>query len=142
MEPKKPVTVVTSGYFDPLHVGHIELMEKAKALGDKLVVVVNNTSQAIQKKGHEFMPCKERMKIISSLKFVDEVVESVDIDQTQCETLALIKPDIFAKGGDRYSHEIPEAATCKEHNIEIIHGLGDKIQSSSDLVAKSKETQN
>ncbi len=117
-------------------------MEKAKALGDKLVVVVNNTSQAIQKKGHEFMPCKERMKIISSLKFVDEVVESVDIDQTQCETLALIKPDIFAKGGDRYSHEIPEAATCKEHNIEIIHGLGDKIQSSSDLVAKSKETQN
>ena len=130
--------VATSGYFDPLHVGHIELFKLAKGLGDKLVVIVNNNKQAILKKGHYFMDEKERMQIISAIKYVDEVVLCIDEDQSVSKTLAKIKPDIFAKGGDRYSHEIPEAKICKELGIKIVDGLGKKIQSSSELEKKAK----
>ena len=133
----KEKIVFTSGYFDPLHAGHIELFELAKKLGDKLIVAVNNDSQTLQKKGFVFMPAEEKVKIIKSIKWVDEVIISVDKDQTQCETLRLVKPDIFAKGGDRYAYEIPETPVCKELGIKIIDGLGAKIQSSSDLVKKA-----
>lgn len=140
-ENKKEQTIVAaSGYFDPIHIGHIEYLKKAKELGDKLVVIINNTNQAILKKGYEFMPLKERVEIVKALAFVDEVFESIDDDKTVCKSLEKIKPHIFAKGGDRFSFEIPEAEICQKHNIEIIHGLGDKIQSSSTLVEKHKET--
>ncbi len=129
--PEKVVAV--SGYFDPLHVGHIELLEKAKALGDKLIVIVNNTDQAIMKKGKEFMPLKERVAILKSLRMVDEVFESVDKDRTVIESLRAVKPDIFANGGDRLNTEIPESKICRELGIQIIDGLGNKIQSSSNL---------
>jgi cytidyltransferase-like protein len=128
--------VVTSGYFDPLHVGHIELIEKAKALGDKLIVIVNNDKQAILKKGHEFMPFQERMKIVQALEHVDEVFPCIDEDESICKSLEAIKPHIFAKGGDRFSYEIPEKEICEKYNIKIIDGLGAKIQSSSNLVSK------
>ena len=137
----KPIIVFTSGYFDPLHFGHIELFELAKKLGDKLIVAVNNDNQTMQKKGFVFMPAEEKVKIIQAIKWVDEVIISIDRDQTQCETLRLVKPDIFAKGGDRYAYEIPESSVCKELGIKIIDGLGAKIQSSSDLVAKAKQVQ-
>ena len=87
------------------------------------------------------MPANERMSIIASLRCVDYVVMSIDKDQTVCETLRLLKPNIFAKGGDRTAKEIPEAKICKELNIEIIDGLGAKIQSSSDLVKKLRQRQ-
>ena len=87
------------------------------------------------------MPAEEKVKIIQAIKWVDEVIISIDRDQTQCETLRLVKPDIFAKGGDRYAYEIPESSVCKELGIKIIDGLGAKIQSSSDLVAKAKQVQ-
>lgn len=131
--------VATSGYFDPIHIGHVEYLMKAKELGDKLVVIVNNDKQAHLKKGFEFMPFKERMEIVKALKFVDEVFPSIDEDKTVCKSLEAVKPHIFAKGGDRFSHEIPEAEICRKLGIEIIHGLGDKIQSSSDLVKRQKE---
>jgi len=137
----KPIIVFTSGFFDPVHAGHIELFELAKKLGDKLIVAVNNDSQTMQKKGFVFMPAEEKAKIIAAIKWVDEVMISIDKDQTQCETLRLVKPDIFAKGGDRYAYEIPEAPVCKELGIKIVDGLGAKIQSSSDLVAKAKQVQ-
>ena len=124
-----------------LHKGHIELFELAKKLGDKLIVAVNNDNQTMQKKGFVFMPAEEKVKIIQAIKWVDEVIISIDRDQTQCETLRLVKPDIFAKGGDRYAYEIPESSVCKELGIKIIDGLGAKIQSSSDLVAKAKQVQ-
>ena len=101
-------TVATSGYFDPLHVGHLECLELAKELGDKLVVIVNSDFQAELKKGKSFMAEQDRMKIVSALKCVDEVFLSIDTDKTQCQTLGLLKPDIFAKGGERTSDEIPE----------------------------------
>lgn len=135
---KNEIVVATSGYFDPLHVGHIEYLREAKKLGDKLVVIVNNSEQAIMKKGFEFMPLKERMEIVKALGFVDKVIESIDEDGSQCETLKMLKPDIFAKGGDRFAHEIPETSVCREHGIKIIDGLGEKIQSSSDLISRSK----
>ena len=125
--------VATSGYFDPLHVGHLECLELAKELGDKLIVIVNSDLQAQLKKGKSFMNEKDRLKIVSALKCVDEVFLSIDKDKTQCESLKHLKPNIFAKGGDRTSSEIPESKICKEFGIQIIDGLGAKIRSSSDL---------
>src|SRR3989344_2157406 len=141
MTDKKPIVVFTSGYWDPLHIGHVELFELAKKLGDKLIVIVNNDAQTMQKKGFVFMPAEEKVKIIKSIKWVDEVIISVDKDTTQCETLRLVKPDIFAKGGDRYSYEIPEASVCKELGIKIIDGIGAKVQSSSSLISNAKKSQ-
>jgi len=125
--------VATSGYFDPLHVGHLECLELAAELGDKLIVIVNSDLQAKLKKGDSFMNQKDRMKIVSALKCVDEVFLSIDKDKSQCESLRSIKPDVFAKGGDRTSSEIPESKVCSELGIEIIDGLGAKIRSSSDM---------
>ena len=138
-EKRKPVVVAISGYLDPVHVGHLELIQKAKAMGDKLIVIVNNTEQAIMKKGFEFMPFSERLKIIKEIKGVDDVFPSIDTDRTVCKSLAALKPDIFANGGDRHQGEIPEAAICHKLGIKMIDGLGDKIQSSSDLVKKAEE---
>ncbi|MBL6591955.1 MAG: adenylyltransferase/cytidyltransferase family protein [Flavobacteriaceae bacterium] len=126
-------TVAISGYFDPIHVGHLEYITEARKLGDKLIVIVNNNQQCVLKKGKPFMDEKDRVLITSSLKDVDEVFLSVDHDKTVCKSLELLKPDIFANGGDRKNYEIPESAICKKYNIQIIDGLGEKIRSSSDL---------
>ena len=130
---KKEVLVAVSGYFDPIHVGHLEYITEARKLGDKLIVIVNNNHQCVLKKGKPFMDEKDRVIITSSLKDVDEVFLSVDHDKTVCKSLELLKPDIFANGGDRKNYEIPESAICKKYNIQIIDGLGEKIRSSSDL---------
>lgn len=136
--------VITSGYFDPIHVGHLECLELAKELGDKLVVIVNNDHQAHLKKGKAFMPCHDRMKIVQALKCVDETFLAVDTDRSVCLSIEAIwqlqrqceeEEIIFAKGGDRLSTEIPEAAVCRRLDIKIVDGLGEKIRSSSDLTA-------
>lgn len=108
----------------------------AAKLGDKLVVIVNNDNQAALKKGTPFMIEEDRLKIVSSLKCVDEVFLSIDEDSTVCRSLQAVSPDIFAKGGDRFINEIPEATTCKEIGAEIVDGLGMKIRSSSDYYNK------
>ena len=125
--------VAISGYFDPIHVGHIEYIKTAKKLGDWLVVIVNNNHQCNLKKGKYFMDEKDRVVILENIKDIDEVFLSVDKDKTVCKSLELLKPDIFANGGDRKNYEIPESSTCSKYNIEIIDGLGDRIRSSSDL---------
>lgn len=125
--------VVASGYFDPLHIGHIEYLELAKKIGDKLIVIVNNDLQAKLKKGKSFMIEGDRMKIISSLKCVDETFLSIDSDETQRKSLERIKPNYFVNGGDRKNNEIPEAEVCKKLNITIIDNLGKKIRSSSNF---------
>ena len=125
--------VAISGYFDPIHVGHLEYINMAKKLGDKLVVIVNNNYQCKLKKGKPFMDEKDRLTIVSNIKNVDEVFLSIDKDKTVCASLEKIKPDIFANGGDRKNYEIPESVVCKKYDIKIIDGLGDKIRSSSDL---------
>ena len=125
--------VAVSGYFDPIHVGHLEYLKMSKKLGDKLVVIVNNNDQCVLKKGKPFMDEKDRLEIVKSLKMVDEVFLSIDKDKTVCASLEFLKPDIFANGGDRSTKEVPETSICKKYNIEMIDGLGDKIRSSSDL---------
>ena len=125
--------VCISGYFDPLHVGHLEYINKAKKLGDYLVVIVNNNLQCKLKKGKFFMDENDRVEIVKNLKSVDEVFLSIDDDKTVCKSLKKLKPSIFANGGDRKNYEIPESKVCDMYGIEIIDGLGDKIRSSSDL---------
>lgn len=128
------IKVAISGYFDPIHIGHLELIEKAKALGDYLIVIVNNDNQAVLKKGKPFMKQEERMKIVQAIKGVDEVFLSIDKDRSVCKSLRKVHPDIFGNGGDRHQGEIPEAVICRELNIQMVDGLGSKIQSSSALI--------
>ena len=125
--------VCISGYFDPLHVGHLEYINKAKELGDYLVVIVNNNFQCKLKKGKFFMDEKDRVEIVKNLKSVDEVFLSIDKDKTVSKSLEKLKPSVFANGGDRKNYEIPESKICNLYGIKIIDGLGDKIRSSSDL---------
>lgn len=135
---KKKVTVTVSGYFNPLHVGHLEMMEKARKLGDRLVVIVNNDHQVKLKGRVPFLNQADRMKIVSAIKWVDKVFLSVDRDASVCKSLDRIKPDIFAKGGDRNASNIPEVAVCRRRHIKIIDkGMGKKIRSSSVLIARA-----
>lgn len=150
MEKKKVITIA-SGYFNPVHKGHIELFEKAKSISDKLVVIVNNDKQRELKGSKEFQDETERCKIISSLSVVDKVVLSVDTDRTVVETLKMIFERykkledgeeglsyqlIFVNGGDQFSSEVAESKVCNEYGIYMIDGLGGKIQSSSWLLNK------
>lgn len=125
------IKVCTSGYFNPIHIGHLRLLEEAKKLGDYLVVIVNNDNQVDLKGGH-FMSEYERLEIVKSIKWVDEVILSIDNDRTVLNTLKQVKPDIFAKGGDSVENNVPELELCNSLNIKVIFNVGgDKIQSSS-----------
>jgi len=116
------------------------MIQEAAKLGTRLVVMVNGDDFLVRKKGYAFMPLAERMEILRALRDVDEVVAVVDRDQTVCETLRLVKPDVFANGGDRRDvADIPEAAVCRELGIEMAFNVGGgKVQSSSELVHRSK----
>ena len=135
--------IIVSGYFNPLHKGHLELFEKAKASGDQLWVIVNNDLQRNLKGSKEFMDENERLIIINSIRHVDKALLSIDIDKTQCLTLAKLADNykeefelFFANGGDQNNENIPELIVCKEKEIRLIDGLGNKIQSSSWLLKK------
>ena len=137
----KPKAVIVSGYFNPLHKGHLELFEKAKAAGDKLWVIVNSDLQRELKGSKEFMNQDERLLIVKALRIVDKVLISIDNDKTQCSTIADLADRFsweydlyFANGGDQNNESIAEASVCKEKSIDLIDGLGDKIQSSSWLL--------
>ena len=127
------IKIAVSGYFDPIHVGHLEYLKIAKSLGDILVVIVNNNHQCVLKKGKFFMDENDRLEIVKAIKYVDKVVLSVDQDKTVCKSLELIRPNIFANGGDRSTDEVPETSVCKKYKIEMVDGLGEKIRSSSSL---------
>jgi cytidyltransferase-like protein len=134
--------IAVSGYFDPLHAGHIEYFKLAKALGDKLVVILNNDEQICLRKSKPFMPLEQRRKILEAIKYVDEVYVSIDRDdETVCRSLQVVMPHVFAKGGDKFKYEIPEASICEELGIEVVDSLGKKIQSSSDLVERWMDKQ-
>ena len=143
---KKPIVVAVSGYFNPLHVGHLEMIEKAKKLGDKLVVIVNNDKQVKLKKRVPFMNEKDRMRIIAALRDVDKVVLAVDDYQLEngeipvIKTLAKVHPDIFANGGDRHNlSNVPEYPICQKLGIKLVDGLGKKIRASSEMIKRAAE---
>ena len=125
--------IAVSGYFDPLHVGHLEYFELAKKLGDRLFVIVNNDYQASLKKQKSFMNENDRLEIIKSLSIVDNAILSIDKDKSVSETLEKIKPDIFGNGGDQIKGSILEEETCIKNGIEIVDQLGKKIRSSSEI---------
>ena len=135
--------IIVSGYFNPLHKGHLELFEKAKEVGDLLCVIVNNDNQREMKGSKFFQDQDERIRIIRALSIVDMAWISVDEDSTQNATLKVMVDKFygsmklaFANGGDQNNDTIPEAEVCKMFDIELIDGLGDKIQSSSWLLGK------
>lgn len=142
MEVKKKAIIV-SGYFNPLHKGHLELFRKAKEQAEKLWVIVNSDLQRELKGSNEFMDESERLEIVQSIRYVDYALISQDKDKTQCQTLKQFAEmfgevyDLsFANGGDQNNDTIPEADVCIANGIELIDGLGDKIQSSSWLLKK------
>ena len=125
--------VAVSGYFDPLHVGHLEYFNLASQLGEYLVVILNNNQQCELKKGKYFMDEQDRLEVVKSLKVVDDAFIAIDKDRSVCSSLELLMPHIFANGGDRNTEEVPESKICEKLNIEMVDGLGGKIRSSSDL---------
>ena len=135
------VTVAVSGAFDPIHVGHVRYIREAAKLGDRLVVILNSDDFLLRKKGFVFRPFEERKEILENVKGVDEVISSVDEDQSVCKTLELVKPNIFAKGGDRTGPEnIPEAETCSKIGCKLVTNVGGgKLRSNSELSWKIKE---
>ena len=142
----KSKAIIVSGYFNPIHKGHIELFHNAKSKGDKLFVIVNNDVQRELKGSKEFMLEDERILIVSQFKIVDEVFLSIDKDSTVRESIQEIYSIYnsncelyFANGGDQNNNTIPEVKICKELNIRLIDGLGDKIQSSSWLLNKKND---
>ena len=139
----KKKAIIVSGYFNPIHKGHLEYFNNAKALCDELFVIVNNDHQRALKGSKEFQKEDERMIIVSNIKAVDKAILSIDKDRTVCETIRMIASEygteyelVFANGGDQNNDTIPERPICKKMNVALIDGLGDKIQSSSWLLGK------
>ena len=134
-------TVCISGGFDPLHVGHLRMIIEASVLaqGGRLVVILNSDEWLMQKKGYVFMPFEERKEILMGIRGVSEVTSVDDSDNTVCEALIRINPNVFANGGDRKEGNIPEAQVCNDLNIKMIYNVGGgKVQSSSKLVYAMK----
>jgi len=135
--------IIVSGYFNPIHKGHLEYFINAKSCGDLLFVIVNSDHQRTLKGSKEFQNEKERLFIVQHIKEVDQAFLSVDQDRTVCKTLEMLHSQFggkyqlaFANGGDQNNNSIPEVPICQALEIELIDGLGEKIQSSSWLLGK------
>lgn len=137
---------ITSGYFDPLHRGHLELLRRAAGQGDQLWVIVNNDRQAELKKGRAFLDEATRLETIAALRMVSKAVLSVDTDGTVCASLGVLLAEaraaghetVFCKGGDRHAGNIPENEVLALHGARLVDGLGEKIASSSDILRRSE----
>lgn len=130
--------VIVSGFFNPLHGGHLDMMEAAKELGDKLIVVVNNDEQQLVKKEQIILDEANRLRVLRAIRVVDEVMLAIDEDMTVNASLAHIVRQhpgdelLFANGGDRDSEKVvPEAETCQKHGIEMRFGVGGTTKADS-----------
>tara|TARA_Y100000310_G_scaffold72322_1_gene68370 strand:+ start:1186 stop:1638 length:453 start_codon:yes stop_codon:yes gene_type:complete len=131
-------TVMVSGGFDPIHVGHVRMIRAAAQYGD-VIVVANSDNWLFRKKGYNFMGFNERKEILMAIKGVIDVIPVLDDDGTVCSALIKHKPNYFANGGDRTNKNTPEKTVCEELGIEMLWNIGgQKIQSSSDLVSVSR----
>ena len=128
-------TIMVSGGFDPVHIGHIRMIIDASKYGD-VIVVANSDSWLFRKKGFVFMEFEQRAEILAAIKGVIKVSGVDDSDGTVCEAIRRLKPDYFANGGDRKKHNTPEQTVCDELGVEMLWSVGgdDKANSSSDLV--------
>jgi cytidyltransferase-like protein len=133
--------IIVSGYFNPIHKGHIEYFQNAIRNGDELFVIVNSDYQRSLKGSKEFQDEKERVFIVENLRLVDKCFLSKDRDKTVIEFIKMIHNKfcneyhlVFANGGDQNNDTIPERPICEELGIELIDGLGEKVQSSSWLL--------
>ena len=141
------IIAITSGYFDPMHRGHLELLELSRAQGDALWVIVNTDAQAALKKGKAFIDQDTRLAVTSALRVVNRAVLSIDADGSVCATLDWLIGEakaqgheaIFCKGGDRNAGNIPEMMILNKHGAKLIDGLGAKIDSSSRIIAQAKK---
>ena len=145
--------VVISGYFNPIHSGHIDYIQSAKKLGDKLIVIVNNDKQVSLKGSVPFQDEEERKKIVSNIKGVDHAVISIDEDATVCESIKqeyynycndyFFDSIIFCNGGDRKEGGVPEDILEEQFGIQMVYNVGgDKTQSSSSLIEAAKKNDN
>lgn len=135
--------IIVSGYFNPIHKGHLEYFNSAKLHGDKLLVIVNNDLQRHLKGSKEFQKEDERLFIVKNIKAVDTAILAIDNDRTVVSTLRLLHERYgneyelaFANGGDQNNDSIPEVGVCDRLGIKLLDGLGEKIQSSSWLLGK------
>ena len=129
--------ICISGGFDPLHCGHIDYIADAFTYGS-VYVILNSDKWLIRKKGYCFMPWKQRAKILNSLRYVSEVVEVDDSDDSVCKALNAIRPNFFGNGGDRTQNNTLELDICNKLGITAVFGVGgDKSYSSSDIVQKA-----
>ena len=139
----KKKAIILSGYFNPLHKGHLEYFNNAKALCDELFVIVNNDYQRELKGSKPFQDEEERLLIVSNIKAVDKAIISIDKDGTVRQSILKLANELgtfydlaFANGGDQINETIPEIQACNRLGIKLIDGLGDKIQSSSFLLSE------
>ena len=137
----KKKAIIVSGYFNPIHVGHLDYFNRAKDLADYLFVIVNSDLQRKLKGSKKFQNQDERLLIVSNIKAVDNALISIDKDRTVSQTLKKIFTDyadkydlVFANGGDQNNDCVPERSVCESLGISMVDGLGDKIQSSSWLL--------
>lgn len=125
--------VCISGGFDPIHIGHVDLIQVAAEYG-RLVVILNSDDWLKRKKGYAFMPWEHRAKILLAMEGVAEVALVDDDDDSVCEALKRIKPDYFANGGDRKSNNTPEILVCADNNIKMLWDIGGEKQASSSAI--------
>ena len=139
---ERPIIAVSGG-FDPVHIGHVRMIQDAARYGD-VMVIINSDDWLMRKKGYVFMPWQERAEIMGNIKGVTIVTQVDDSDGTVCEALRRHRPDAFANGGDRKTQNTPEMDVCEELGIQMMWAIGgsNKPQSSSWLVDKLKENKN
>jgi len=130
--------VAVSGGFDPIHIGHIRMIQEATKIGH-VIVILNSDDFLRRKKGYVFMSFEERKEIMESIKGVEQVYKCIDKDDTVIETLRWLKPDYFVNGGDVVEENNKEKDVCEDIGCKLIYGVGgEKIQSSSVLISKVK----
>ena len=141
---KKYDIMVISGGFDPIHKGHVRMFKAAKNMALKVIIGLNSDDWLVRKKDKVFMNYVERAEILKAFKYVDEVMQFSDLDNTAIDLLIRIQrlyPNCnigFGNGGGRNENNTPEKGFCHAYNIDMLYQLGGgKVQSSTELLEKN-----